>query len=152
MPAEFTKGGDFDVIFRGLTPGQWLGLQGPTASTPSAAVVTARGSFEFNLFKSLFILWLLAVLVTVIAFFCSTFLSWPIAVVLTLLLLLGRWGVDELGDALDPGAVRSTVTDLFGFGWRDPEKQAVVTQGHGRAGGDAAERGDGPAGRRRGSR
>jgi hypothetical protein len=129
VPAEFTKGGDFDVIFRGLTPGQWLGLQGPTASTPSAAVVTARGSFEFNLFKSLFILWLLAVLVTVIAFFCSTFLSWPIAVVLTLLLLLGRWGVDELGDALDPGAARSTVTDLFGFGWRDPEKQAVVTQG-----------------------
>ena len=30
---------------------------------------------------------------------------------------------------LEPGAQRSTVTDLFGFGWRDPEKNYVVTTG-----------------------
>ena len=84
---------------------------------------------------------------TVIAFFCSTFLSWPIAVVLTLLLLLGRWGVDELGDALEPGSARGTVTDLFGVRLPRPGKQYVVTDRHGRAGGDAPARGDGAAGR-----
>ena len=127
FPAEYFDGGEFDVVVQGLTRGQWIGLSGPAASTPSAAVVTARGSFELNLFKSLLILWLLSVLVVVIAVFCSTFLSWPIAVVLTLLLLLGRWGVDQLGDALAPGSARSMASDIFGL--RDAARQKAVTSG-----------------------
>jgi hypothetical protein len=106
VPAAFFRGGDFDVVVRGLTPGQWLGLHGETATTPSIGVVTAHNSFEVNLFKSLLILWLLSILVVVIAVFCSTFLSWPIAVVLTILLLL---------------------QDIFGT--RDPAKLRVMTGG-----------------------
>jgi hypothetical protein len=45
----------------------------------------------------------LSVLVVSIALFCSTFVSWPIAIVLTLVILLGRWGVDQIGDAGGPG-------------------------------------------------
>jgi hypothetical protein len=39
-------------------------------------------------------------------------LSWPIAVVLTLLILLGHWGVEQLGDATQPGIGNQIVTDL----------------------------------------
>jgi hypothetical protein len=113
VPAEAVAGGSFDVLIRGRTPGQQLALHGLTASVPSVALVTARHSFALNLFKALGVLWLLSVLVVAIAVFCSTFLSWPIAVVLTLLLLLGRWGVDTLGDALAPGSARSVSKDLF---------------------------------------
>ena len=41
--------------------------------------------------------------ITTVAIFASTFLSWPIAVVLTLVILLGHWGVAQLGDATAPG-------------------------------------------------
>jgi hypothetical protein len=89
----------------------------------SVSLITADKSFAFNLFKSLFILWMLSVLVVVIAVFCSTFLSWPIAVILTLVILLGHWGVAELGDAMrNPG--RSVATD---FGLRDPVSSKVVS-------------------------
>ena len=92
---------------------------------PDVGVADHRGqsSFAFNLFKSLFILWLLSVLVVVISVFCSTFLSWPIAVILTLVILLGHWGVAELGDSMQhPG--RSVSTD---FGLRDPVSSKVVS-------------------------
>jgi hypothetical protein len=118
-------GGDFDVYVRGLTPGQNVSLQGPTANTPSIALATADHSFNFNLFKSLLILWLLSVLVVTVSVFCSTFLSWPIAVVLTLLLLLARWGVDELGDSLSVSGVRTIAGDIFNV--RDPAPAAAMT-------------------------
>jgi ABC-type transport system involved in multi-copper enzyme maturation permease subunit len=98
LPAADLEGGSFDVMLRGLVDNQWLGV-----SPTSVAIVAADQSFIFNLFKSLLLLWLLSVLVVIIAVFCSTFLSWPIAVVCTLLILLGHWGVMELGDALRPG-------------------------------------------------
>ena len=125
VPAESVAGGDFDVLVRGRTPGQQLSLHGLTASIPSVSLVTARHSFALNLIKALAVLWLMSILVVAIAVFCSTFLSWPIAVVLTLLLLLGRWGVDTLGDALAPGSSRSTVKDLFKIS--DPTQNKAVT-------------------------
>lgn len=87
-------GGRFDVLVRVLTPDQWLGMK-----PQSVSLATGSRPFAFNLLKSLLILWLMSVLVVAIAVFCSTFLSWPIAVVLTLVLLLGRWGVEQVGDA-----------------------------------------------------
>lgn len=124
VQAQAVEGGDFDVSVRGVTPGQYLGFHGLMASTPSIALVTAEQSFGINLFKSLLILWMLSILVVAISIFCSTFLSWPIAVVLTVMLLLGRWGVNELGDALDPGSSRIIMKDLFGI--RDPNKSETV--------------------------
>jgi hypothetical protein len=87
-------GGSFEALVRVLTPDQWLGMK-----PASVSLATGSRFFAFNLFKSTFILWLLSVLVIAIAVFCSTFLSWPIAVTLTLVLLLGRWGVEQISDA-----------------------------------------------------
>jgi hypothetical protein len=67
----------------------------------------------WNLAKSLCVLWLMSLLVTVISIFCSTFLSWPIAVVLTLVILFGRWGAEQLGDMSQPGVGRQIVSDMF---------------------------------------
>jgi len=92
---------------RCLTPGDFLGV-----SPKSLSLITARQPFALNLAKSLLILWLMTVLVTAVAIFTSTFLSWPIAVVLTLLILLGHWGVEQLGDATQPGIGNQIVTDL----------------------------------------
>ena len=62
-------------------------------------------------------LWLLSMLVVIIAVFCSTFLSWPIAVVCTLVILLGHWGVEQLGDASLPGVGHNIATEMnSGFG------------------------------------
>lgn len=125
VPADAVAGGDFDVMVRGKTPGQLLSVRGLTASIPSITLVRADQSFMFNLLKSLTGLWLLSILVVTISVFCSTFLSWPIAVVLTLLLLLGRWGVEALGDSLAPGGSRSVAQDLFRI--RDAAKNKAVT-------------------------
>ena len=95
FPAD---GARFDVLVRVLTPDQWLGMK-----PQSIALATGARTFSFNLLKSLLILWLMSVLVVAIAVFCSTFVSWPIAVVLTLVLLLGRWGVDQITDATGGG-------------------------------------------------
>jgi hypothetical protein len=92
-PSAAVAGGDFDVQVRSRTEGHYVGLR-----NGSIAVVASNQTFAANLFKSLFILWLLSVLVVVISIFCSTFVSWPIAVVLTLVLLLGRWCVVQLGE------------------------------------------------------
>ncbi|HWE03523.1 MAG TPA: hypothetical protein VG326_14050 [Tepidisphaeraceae bacterium] len=124
VDARYFAGGDFDVLLRNSTANQSLGIEaGPGGAL---AVITADRSFAFNLAKSLFILWLLSILVVIIAVFCSTFLSWPIAVVLTLIILLAHWGVDQLGDALKPGQGRSVAT---GFGFRDPAAMTAVTYG-----------------------
>lgn len=86
-------GGKFDVLLHVNTESKWLGVQ-----PNSVAVSTGKASFAFNLVKSLLVLWLMSILVVSVALFCSTFVSWPIAVVLTLVILLGRWGVEQIGD------------------------------------------------------
>lgn len=113
------EGGNFEVIIRSRSPEQWIAL------TPaSLAIVQSESLFALNLFKSLFILWLLSVLVISISIFSSTFLSWPIAVVLTLVILLGRWGVQQLGDAASAGLGRQFVQD---FGVRDPAQAQALS-------------------------
>jgi hypothetical protein len=104
-PAAAVAGGDFDVQVRSRTEGHYVGLR-----TGSLAVVASTQSFATNLVKSLLILWLLSVLVVVIAIFCSTFVSWPIAVVLTLVLLLGRWCVVQLGE---PSSAQQIWNEFF---------------------------------------
>jgi ABC-type transport system involved in multi-copper enzyme maturation permease subunit len=120
VSAEYVKGGNFDVFVRGMDNGQWIGM-----SPSSVQLVSAAHSFIVNLVKSLLLLWLFSILVVVIAIFTSTFLSWPIAIVLTLVILLGHWGVEQLGDALNPGVGRSVAQDL-GFS-RDAAKSQVIS-------------------------
>jgi ABC-type transport system involved in multi-copper enzyme maturation permease subunit len=119
IPSSFTDGGDFLLIIRCLSPDQWLNLR-----AGSIAIVQSEDSFAFNLLKSTVILWLLSILVISISIFCSTFLSWPIAVMLTLVILLGRWGVNELGDSATAGIGRQFVTD---FGVKDPAAMEVLS-------------------------
>ncbi len=107
LPAKAMAGGNFDLVFTVTSPGSWL-----TFTMNNLGLVQADRSFGLNLLKSLLILWLLTILVVTIAVFCSTFLSWPIAVVLTVLILLGHWGVVQLGDALTPGIGRQIVNDF----------------------------------------
>jgi hypothetical protein len=106
VPRAAVDGGEFDVMVQSGTFGHFVGLR-----NNSLSVVAASQSFAANLAKSLFILWLLSVLVVVISIFCSTFVSWPIAVVLTLVLLLGRWCVVQLGE---PSSPQQMATDFFG--------------------------------------
>jgi hypothetical protein len=119
LPANLIGGSDFDLVIRCLTPAHYLSVQ-----ARSLQMVTADETFAFNLFKSLLILWLLAILVVSVSVFCSTFLSWPIAIVLTVLILLGRWGVDQLGDSLAPGIGNMVAQD---FGFRRPEVAKTVS-------------------------
>jgi hypothetical protein len=51
-------------------------------------------------------------------------LSWPIAVMLTVLILLGRWGVEQLGDSLNPGVGNLVATDL---GFKDAATSKAVS-------------------------
>jgi hypothetical protein len=108
------------VHLRTLTQGDFLGL-GPR----SIVLITQTQPFAWNLFKSMLILWLMSILITTVAIFTSTFLSWPIAVVLTLVILLGHWGVEQLGDAIQPGIGAQVVTD---FGLKDPAKSRAVQE------------------------
>ncbi len=122
VPAEFLTGGDYDVLLRCTTSGHYLGV-----SRASLQVVQASQSFAFNLLKSLFVMWLMAILVISVAIFSSTFLSWPIAIVLTLVMLLGHWGVAQLGDALQPGIGNQVATDL-GFSSSRPELTVTASK------------------------
>jgi len=120
VPASAVIGGDFDVRLRSVTPGHL------TSFFPNSLhLVAKRGSFDFNLIKSLLIMWLMSLLVISVAIFCSTFLSWPIAVVLTLLILLGHWGVQQLGDSLQPGIGPAMAQDM---GLKDPRTTRVLSQ------------------------
>jgi hypothetical protein len=103
-------GGKFDVVVRMHTPG-WIGLK--PGKNASLKLVRNDQPFAWNLIKSLSILWLMSLLVTIISIFCSTFLSWPIAVVLTLVILFGRWGAMQLGDVTDAGFGRRVAEDMF---------------------------------------
>jgi ABC-type transport system involved in multi-copper enzyme maturation permease subunit len=119
LPATAVAGGNFDVIITCPTRDQWVNF-----TSTSLVIVQSQSLFELNLLKSLAIIWLLTVLVITIAIFTSTFLSWPIAVVLTIVILLGRWGVQEVGDAANAGLGRQFVTD---FGVRDPVQAQTLS-------------------------
>jgi hypothetical protein len=118
LPAAALAGGNFDLLVRCITSGDFVAI-GPR----SIVLVAASQPFVFNLIKSLTILWLMTVLITAVAIFCSTFLSWPIAVVLTIVILLGHWGVEQLGDATAPGIGNQVVMD---FGLKSPAKAEAV--------------------------
>ncbi len=120
IPADLARSGNFDVTIQCLSPEQWVGLK-----PRSLSVVQAETGFGWNLVKSLTVLWLLSILVTAISVFCSTFLTWPTAVVLTLVLLLGRWALNELGDAASAGLGRQFVSE---FGVRDVATSTAVAQ------------------------
>ncbi len=119
LPADAVGDGDFQVIVRCLSPEQWLNVK-----RASLSLVQSDESFALNLIKSSLVLWSLSILVTTISVFCSTFLSWPIAVILTLVMLLGRWGVNELGDSATAGIGRQIATD---FQVRDPTQALVLS-------------------------
>lgn len=114
------ESGDFDLVVRTLTEGHFVGIR-----SDSLRVVTGIQGFAPNLFKSLFILWLLTLLVIVVSIFCSTFVSWPIAIVLTSLILLGHWGVEQLGDTTRPGIGNLVATQL---GLEDASANRVVSE------------------------
>jgi ABC-type transport system involved in multi-copper enzyme maturation permease subunit len=119
LPRAALESGDFEIRLRSLTDNHYLILR-----PDSLSMVQSLQSFDVNLLKSLLILWLMSILVTVIAIFCSTFLSWPIAIVLTLVILLGHWGVQQLSDTLQPGTGNSIAQDL---GLQDPGKAKAFT-------------------------
>jgi ABC-type transport system involved in multi-copper enzyme maturation permease subunit len=119
VPAEYVKGGNFDVFVRGMDNGQFVGL-----TSSSVELISGEHSFVVNLLASLFLLWLLSILVVTIAIFTSTFLSWPIAIVLTLLILLGHWGVEQLGDTLNPGVGRGVAAE---FGVSDKTQNQLIS-------------------------
>ncbi len=123
VPAAGVEGGDFDVIMRCTSPNFISLRQGRDASLK---LVAADQSFALNLLKSMAVLWLMSLLVVIVAVFCSTFLSWPIAIVLTLLILAGRWCVQELGDMAKPGVGNQVVSDLFRGA--SPEVSAAVSR------------------------
>jgi len=119
VPAEHLKGGNFDVYLRGLNEGAWYGLE-----KSSLNLVRSAQPFSWNLFKGLLVLWMMSILVVAIAVFCSTFLSWPIAIVLTLFILLGHWGVSQLGDIAGSGVGAEVATSM---GLSDPTAARIVS-------------------------
>ena len=119
IPAQYLAGGNFDIRIQCRSNGHLLGL-----FPNSVQMVRNVQGFDVNLIKSLFIMWLMAILVITVAIFTSTFLSWPTAIVLTLVILLGRWGVEQLGDATQPGIGHMVAQDM---GFTDPNKMKVVS-------------------------
>lgn len=118
VPAEYLAGGNFDVLLRGLNDGAWYGVE-----RDGVRIVRSIQPFSWNLFKGLLVLWLMAILVVAVSVFCSTFLSWPIAIVLTLFILLGHWGVTQLGDAASAGLGTEVTTAM---GLDDPTTARIV--------------------------
>jgi ABC-type transport system involved in multi-copper enzyme maturation permease subunit len=113
VPPEAVAGGNFDLNLRCLGPGHYLVIRN-AATSPSLQVVVGQEPFVLNLIKSLFITWLMSLLVVIVSIFCSTFVSWPIAVVLTVVILLGHWGASQIGESNAPGLGAQIGKDLFG--------------------------------------
>jgi hypothetical protein len=122
VPAAAVGEGNFEVHVRNLTQGNYVGLL-----STSLAAVGSRQSFNWNLAKSLLIMWLMAILVVIVAIFCSTFLSWPIAIVLTIVILMGHWAVLQLGEDAGPGVGRRIAEEMFGSG-AGASRQKVVSE------------------------
>jgi hypothetical protein len=121
VPAQAIAGGDFDIAVKCLSTDHWVSIGGESA----VQLVRDREPFAWNLLKSLSILWMMSLLVIVTAICCSTFLSWPIAVMLTLVILLARWGVVQLGDTITPGIGNQVSTQL---GFRDAATSVAVSK------------------------
>jgi hypothetical protein len=119
MPAAELNHGSFAIALRSLSDDAWVGVK-----EDSLAAVVSTSFFAMNLGKSLLIMWMMSILVVTICVFCSTFLSWPIAIVLAVVLLLGRWGVQELGDATNSSVGNQIVADL---GFTNPAQAKVVS-------------------------
>ncbi|MGC4033181.1 MAG: hypothetical protein QM754_15890 [Tepidisphaeraceae bacterium] len=106
LPEQFVKNGNFDLLVRNKTNGHTISL------TPlSVSMISGQEYFGLNLFKAVFVLWLLAILTATVAFWCSTFLSWPIAVVLSTLIVLGHWGISNVD--LSSGVGAAVANDFF---------------------------------------
>ena len=110
VPASVVDADGYWVVLR-TESNAWLGLQ--DGRNASLRLVKQDQSFAWNLLKSLTVLWLMSLLVTVVSIFCSTFLSWPIAVVLTVMILSGRWATEMIGTA-DGSVGRQVVNDMLG--------------------------------------
>lgn len=123
VPNSALAGGDFDVQIHNKTQGHYTGMQ-----PDSLSLIRQQVPFELNLSKSLLILWLMSVLITAVAIFCSTFLSWPIAIVLTLVILLGHWGVGQISDSLGSEMGNQVANDLFGASAGTAARAKVVSQ------------------------
>ncbi|HWB53076.1 MAG TPA: hypothetical protein VG722_02755, partial [Tepidisphaeraceae bacterium] len=119
LPAANLNHGTFEVAIRSLSDDAWVGIK-----DDSLSAVVSSSFFAANLARSLFVLWMMSILVVTICVFCSTFLSWPIAIVLAIVLLLGRWGVQELGDATNSGVGNQVAADL---GFSNPAQAKVVS-------------------------
>jgi hypothetical protein len=120
VPASAVRGGNFDIALRCKTPGHFI-----TANGDDVVIISERQPFVVNLVKSLLVMWMMSLLIVIISVFTSTFLSWPIAVVLTLVLLTGRWAVNQLGDSLGSGMGNQIATNM---GLQDPAMSRVVSQ------------------------
>jgi hypothetical protein len=120
VPADAVGDGNFDLHIRNLTNGNFIGLLGT-----SIAAVASEQNFDWNLLKSLLIMWLMAILVVIVAIFCSTFLSWPIAIILTIVILIGHWTVLQLGEDAGPGLGRRVATEM---GFEDASKMVMVSK------------------------
>lgn len=118
FPAEFFAGGKYDVQLRTATRGHSVSM-----GNGSIAIVQSRHSFGINLGKALLSQWMLSVLVVTIGMCCSTFLSWPIAIVLCVVVLMGRWAVNQVSDSLQPGIGAMLATDMNA---NDPTQARVI--------------------------
>jgi ABC-type transport system involved in multi-copper enzyme maturation permease subunit len=112
IPADIAASGNFDIHLRCLGPGHYLVLRG-SGTGGALEAVTAEEPFILNLCKSLFVMWLLSLLVIIVAIFCSTFVSWPIAVVLTVVILLLHWGANQIAETNTSGLGAQVTKDLF---------------------------------------
>ena len=124
VPTEALAGGDFDVHLRCLAPGRYLVLRNAVANS-ALRLVVGQEPFAINLFKSLLVMWLMSLLVIIVSIFCSTFVSWPIAVVLSVVILLGHWGAQQIGDTNAPGMGAQVAKDMFGM--KDPATAKTIS-------------------------
>ena len=125
IPAEAVTGGNFDVRLRCQAPGRYLVLRNALASNPALQLVIGQESFAINLSKSLLIMWCMSLLVIIVSIFCSTFVSWPIAVVLSVVILLGHWGAQQIGDTNATGMGAQVAKDMFGV--KNPAEAKVIS-------------------------
>ena len=121
MPADVVTGKNIQLSIHCRNLSHIVGFYGD-----SIKMVADQQNFEFNLAKSMAILWMMSILVIVLSVMSSTFLSWPIAVVLTVVLLMGHWAVDQVADTSGAGLGRRIVND---FKLNDIGVSQVVSKG-----------------------
>lgn len=122
-PAEYFKGGKFDILVYVQTPGRIIGLE-----SNSIGVVRSTHWFASNLTLAMFSQWMLSALVVTIGLFCSTFLSWPIAIVTTLMIVTGRWMVNQASESLQPG-IGSQIAESIGGNYKEMRVIANTFEG-----------------------